>query len=113
VYKHVDGNILWCILFPLKSQFLFSSLCTFSRREQQNKCFQKLVRVYETDPTDTKKITEYMHNVQEHGQPPKEIIQLISPGIELNDDGIPDLFGGDMSTIPPFGQMKDEDCTIM
>jgi Pex19 protein family len=86
-----------------------------NRRKQQNESFQKLVNLYETDPTNSKQITQCMHIVQEYGQPPKEIIQLISPGLELNDDDegglFPNIFGE--NGVPPFGQMKDEDCTIM
>ena len=75
-------------------------------------------------------IAELMHQVQEYGQPPKELIQELAPDLELNENGIPQNFdfmnafqafggsGGDglggsggMDNFPPFN--NDEDCSIM
>ena len=50
-------------------------------------------------------LMELMQEVQEFGQPPIEIIQDIAPGIQLDDDGNPNL---------PFslGDAGDEECCI-
>lgn len=72
------------------------------RRKLQCDCFQKLVHVYETDPTNAMKLMDLMQDVQEYGQPPNEIIQEIAPGLELDEDGMPKLDGA-----------AGEECRIM
>jgi peroxin-19 len=63
------------------------------------------VHVYETEPTNTGKLMNLMQNVQAYGQPPREIIQEIAPGLEMDADGMPKL---DASGIP-----TDSDCCSM
>jgi peroxin-19 len=77
----------------------------YSNRCKQSKCFERLVHVYETEPTNTGKLMNLMQNVQAYGQPPREIIQEIAPGLEMDADGMPKL---DASGIP-----TDSDCCSM
>jgi len=77
------------------------------QREKQCECFQKLVRAYEENATDTKHLMELMQDVQEYGQPPPEIIQLIAPDLELDANGLPKMDGTSM----PFPD--SEECLIM
>lgn len=84
-------------------------LITYPRREKQCECFQKLVKVYETTPDDTKQLMSLMQEVQEFGQPPAEIIKDIAPGIELDANGMPKL---DESGIPFLGEGQEE-CRVM
>jgi len=94
------------ILFYL---FVF---CVLYSREKQCECFQRLVRVYETNPDDTKQLMTLMQDVQEFGQPPPEIIREIAPGLELDSDGLPKLdAAGMMSGIGGGGE--DGECRIM
>lgn len=75
--------------------------------------FQKLVKLYETDPTNTPKLMECMQEIQEFGQPPVEIIKDIAPGIDLDEDGMP-IFDSKSGLPPFFTQVgKDEECNIM
>jgi len=50
---------------------------------------------------------ELMQEVQEFGQPPREIIQEIAPGLELDANGLPKLEGSGL----PFG--TNEECRVM
>jgi peroxin-19 len=77
------------------------------RREKQCICFQRLVRVYETEPDNVPCLMDLMQEVQEYGQPPSEIIQEIAPGIELDAEGMPKIDGSGLP-FPP-----NEECCIM
>jgi peroxin-19 len=62
----------------------------YQQRCQQYQCFQKLVHVYETDPTNTTQLMTLMQDVQEYGQPPNDIVQTIAPGLQWDDaTGLP------------------------
>lgn len=87
------------------------------QRQEQYRCFQELVQVYEsqedgnTDNVDTTKSTgrlmELMQRVQEFGQPPQEIVNEIAPGLELDEEGLPKMDG-----MPPLGP-NGEECRLM
>ena len=62
-----------------------------NRRVKQFECFERLVYVYDNEPSNTTKLIELMQEVQEYGQPPAEIVQEIAPGIELDSEGVPKL----------------------
>jgi Pex19 protein family len=90
------------------------------RRQKQCDCFQRLVRVYETEPNNVAKLMDLMQQVQEYGQPPVEIIQAIAPGLELDDNGLPKLDGDTMGSggfagFPPFGDGTGgtDECIVM
>ncbi|GAX14618.1 peroxin-19 [Fistulifera solaris] len=64
----------------------------YQQRCQQYQCFQKLVHVYETDPTNTTQLMTLMQDVQEYGQPPNDIVQTIAPGLQWDDaTGLPKM----------------------
>lgn len=44
-----------------------------------------------------------MQEVQDHGQPPADLVQTIAPGLSLDADGLPQFGGGSDS----------EDCRTM
>jgi peroxin-19 len=79
---------------------------------KQFQLFQKLVAVYETEPDNFPALMEMMHDLQETGQPPKEIVKKLAPGLDLGADGLP--------TIPSMGEgvpsmpgMPAGACTVM
>lgn len=78
--------------------------CHFLRRVNQSACFQRLVRAYETDPSNTKQFMEYMVEAQEFGQPPADLIKEIAPDLELDEHGMPKIDG-----MP----LPNEECQIM
>jgi Pex19 protein family len=53
---------------------------------------------------------EYMQEVQDYGQPPIDIIKEIAPGLDVNEDGMPN-FEGMPWGLPGSG--KNEECSIM
>lgn len=66
--------------------------------------------MYEIEPNDTRKLMEYMQEVQEYGQPPVDIIKEIAPGLDLDGDGMPILEGTPWG-VPGVG--KSEECCMM
>jgi len=85
--------------FPdwLKENAAYLDAKELEEREKQCNAFQDLVRAYETEPENQTKIMELMQQVQEFGQPPKEIIAEVAPELELDEDGMPKLGEGDCS----------------
>ncbi|KAL3907110.1 MAG: hypothetical protein SGILL_009004 [Bacillariaceae sp.] len=79
-------------------------------RNKQFKVFQELVKVYEDESgnSKTERLMDLMQQVQEHGQPPAEILNEIAPGLELDEDGVPKMAG------MPFGAGgADGECSVM
>ncbi len=66
-----------------------------------------IFHVYEYDPDNVARLTELMHNVQEYGQPPKELIKTLAPDLDFDESGMPKMDGAG------FGPMMDEECCIM
>lgn len=67
----------------------------FANYNKQYKCFQKILDCYKSEPADTKKIMEYMKEMQEYGQPPEEIVSEMMPNM-----------GGDPSNMLPQDMEK-------
>lgn len=57
----------------------------YSQRQKQYLVFQRIVETYESEEPDKKRVVQLIQEVQEYGQPPKEIIQEIAPGLEHFD----------------------------
>lgn len=70
---------------PLYSRRLHT-LCSHGRQYQ---VFQKLVATYETDPGNFPRLMELMQDLQAYGQPPRELLRALAPGLELTADGLP------------------------
>jgi len=79
----------------------------YQRYGHQYQYFQRLIRVYDTDPENYEKLTELMQDIQQYGQPPPEILQEVAPDLKFNSDGLPTV--EDM----PFPTDLDKDCCIM
>ncbi|KAL7548285.1 hypothetical protein ACHAWF_016743, partial [Thalassiosira exigua] len=77
--------------------------------------FQKIVRVYETEPDNFPRLMELMQDIQEYGQPPAEIIKDLAPDLEFDaESGMPimDPPGG-MPGMPPGMPFRgNEQCRI-
>jgi len=82
----------------------------YERYGQQYQYFQRIVRVYETEPENFDRLMELMQDIQEYGQPPVDIIKELAPELEFDDEGMPVMdptggggggggFGG--MTMPP------------
>lgn len=50
----------------------------YERYGAQYQYFQRIVAVYETEPDNFPRIMELMQDVQQYGQPPAEIIKVLS-----------------------------------
>ncbi len=74
---------------------------------KQYQYFQRIVHVYEHDPDNVARLTELMHDIQEFGQPPPELIKKLAPDLEFDQNGIPNMDGTDL------GPMMNEECCIM
>jgi len=72
----------------------------YERYGTQYQYFQRIVAVYETEPDNFPRIMELMHDVQQYGQPPAEIIKELAPGLEFNEEGMPIMPGMGQTTMP-------------
>jgi peroxin-19 len=81
---------------------------------KQYQLFQKIVHVYETDPTNFERLMELMTDIQEYGQPPVEIVRELAPELEFDEEGMPilDPLGNSGGGLPPFmmGMGGEEQC---
>lgn len=69
----------------------------------QYQYFQRIVRLYETDPGNFDRLMELMQDIQEYGQPPVEIIKELAPELQFDEEGMPvmdPMGGGGMGNIP-------------
>ena len=111
-----------CTRFP---KYLAENKATLSNEEynkygKQYQYFQRIVKVYETEPTNFDRLMELMQEIQEYGQPPVEIIKDLAPELEFDDEGMPimDPMSGGGGGIPPMmmpGMMSgagNEQCCI-
>mmetsp|Transcript_10724 Transcript_10724/g.18316 ORF Transcript_10724/g.18316 Transcript_10724/m.18316 type:complete len:442 (+) Transcript_10724:48-1373(+) len=86
----------------------------------QYQYFQRIVRLYETDPGNFDRLMELMQDIQEYGQPPVEIIKELAPELQFDEEGMPvmDPMGGGgmpgmMPGMPfPMGGPNGEQCCI-
>ena len=87
----------------------------------QYQYFQRIVRLYETDPGNFDRLMELMQDIQEYGQPPVEIIKELAPELQFDEEGMPmmDPMGGGggmpgmMPGMPfPMGGQNGEQCCI-
>jgi len=111
-----------CTRFP---KYLAENKATLSNEEynkygKQYQYFQRIVKVYETEPTNFDRLMELMQEIQEYGQPPVEIIKDLAPELEFDDEGMPimDPMSGGGGGLPPMmmpGMMSgagNEQCCI-
>ena len=87
-----------CELYPA---WMAEHVDSLSKTEYENygrqyQLFQKLVAAYETEPDNFPRLMELMHDLQETGQPPREIVTKLAPGLDVGADGLP--------TIPSMGE---------
>lgn len=59
----------------------------YTRYSHQYELIQDLNRLYETEPDNFNKIVELMQKMQECGQPPNDIVQELSPDLDLSSLG--------------------------
>eukprot|EP00984_Skeletonema_dohrnii_P025970 scaffold15216_cov101-Skeletonema_dohrnii-CCMP3373.AAC.1 len=85
----------------------------------QYQYFQRIVRLYETDPGNFDRLMELMQDIQEYGQPPVEIIKELAPELQFDEEGMPvmDPMGGGMPGMMPgmpfpMGGPNGEQCCI-
>ena len=88
----------------------------------QYQYFQRIVHLYENDPTNFDRLMELMEDIQEFGQPPVEIIQELAPELKFDEEGMPMMMdptsmmmgGGGMPGFPPgmMGGPNGEQCCI-
>jgi hypothetical protein len=76
------------------------------------------VATYEADPGNFPRLMELMQDLQAYGQPPRELLHALAPGLELSADGLPLLLpqagaagaagGGGLAAAVPLGG-----CSVM
>ena len=111
-----------CTRFP---KYLAENKATLSNEEynkygKQYQYFQRIVKVYETEPTNFDRLMELMQEIQEYGQPPVEIIKDLAPELDFDEEGMPimDPTGGGGGGLPPMmmpgmmGGTGNEQCCI-
>ena len=86
----------------------------YERYGKQYQYFQKIVHVYEHEYDDNDdgngtmaRLAELMHDVQEFGQPPKELIKTLAPDLDFDESGMPKMDGAG------FGPMMNQECNLM
>eukprot|EP00245_Coleochaete_scutata_P007631 TRINITY_DN23130_c0_g1_i1.p1 TRINITY_DN23130_c0_g1~~TRINITY_DN23130_c0_g1_i1.p1 ORF type:complete len:286 (+),score=78.99 TRINITY_DN23130_c0_g1_i1:22-879(+) len=68
----------------------------YNRYSRQYDYIKQLCNVYDTTPDDFNLIIELMQQMQNCGQPPKDIVAELAPGMDFSEDGmpmLPELFG--------------------
>ncbi|XP_002976649.2 peroxisome biogenesis protein 19-1 [Selaginella moellendorffii] len=78
------------------------------RFSKQHQLILELCRVYDTTPGDFDKITELMQSMQGCGQPPAEIVAELAPGLQLGEDGLPQL-----PILPGEQGGENANCSVM
>lgn len=63
----------------------------YERFEKQYQYICNLCNLFQNEPDNFDAIVSALQQVQECGQPPKEIINELAPGVEFNSDGTPKL----------------------
>eukprot|EP01102_Stenamoeba_stenopodia_P005216 TRINITY_DN1574_c0_g1_i2.p1 TRINITY_DN1574_c0_g1~~TRINITY_DN1574_c0_g1_i2.p1 ORF type:complete len:309 (+),score=76.60 TRINITY_DN1574_c0_g1_i2:48-929(+) len=63
----------------------------YDRFEKQYKYICNICDLFQNEPENFDAIVSALQQVQECGQPPKEIINELAPGVEFNSDGTPKL----------------------
>lgn len=69
-----------------------------TRYKEQYQYIQRICTLYETNPKDYPQLMDLLHEMQQRGQPPQEIIDELAPGMTFGPDGLPQspsLPGGD------------------
>jgi len=85
-----------CAKYPafLKESQGKISATDYENYEKQYKTFQKICKLFDTDPENSTAISNLMQELQTYGQPPKEILsQMVPPGIDPNDMDFSQGFG--------------------
>ncbi|KAL7430102.1 hypothetical protein ACHAXM_001997 [Skeletonema potamos] len=65
------------------------SMEEYQKYGTQYQYFQRIVRLYETDPGNFDRLMELMQDIQEYGQPPVEIIKELAPELKFDEEGMP------------------------
>eukprot|EP00553_Chaetoceros_curvisetus_P005251 CAMPEP_0204617332 /NCGR_PEP_ID=MMETSP0717-20131115/4336_1 /ASSEMBLY_ACC=CAM_ASM_000666 /TAXON_ID=230516 /ORGANISM="Chaetoceros curvisetus" /LENGTH=339 /DNA_ID=CAMNT_0051630831 /DNA_START=17 /DNA_END=1033 /DNA_ORIENTATION=+ len=53
----------------------------YQKYGKQYQYFQKIVHLYDHDPDNTARLTEYMNSLQEYGQPPPDLVSELAPDL--------------------------------
>lgn len=82
---------LVCDKYP---EWLADNAPTLSRDDYmqygtQYQYIQRIVAVYETEPDNFARLVELLHDLQEYGQPPADIVKHLAPGLHFSEDGMP------------------------
>eukprot|EP00252_Welwitschia_mirabilis_P002167 TRINITY_DN12078_c0_g1_i1.p1 TRINITY_DN12078_c0_g1~~TRINITY_DN12078_c0_g1_i1.p1 ORF type:complete len:254 (+),score=63.62 TRINITY_DN12078_c0_g1_i1:221-982(+) len=78
----------------------------FTRYTHQHSLIKQLCCVYETEPENFEKIVDLMQKMQDCGQPPNDIVKELTPGFELENQGMPGI--GEL-----LGDNSTSNCSIM
>lgn len=58
---------------------------------KQYQVMQRICAVFETEPDNYDRLVQLMSQMQEHGQPPAEIVKELAPGLNFSADGVPQM----------------------
>jgi len=59
----------------------------YANYEKQYECFQRICKLFDTDPENSTALSNLMTELQTYGQPPKDILsQMVPPGMDPNMD---------------------------
>jgi len=64
------------------------------RYEEQQQYIAQICTLYETDPQNFPKLMDLLHEMQQRGQPPQEIVDELAPGMSFGPDGLPSFDAG-------------------
>mmetsp|Transcript_22976 Transcript_22976/g.29350 ORF Transcript_22976/g.29350 Transcript_22976/m.29350 type:complete len:299 (+) Transcript_22976:444-1340(+) len=70
----------------------------YERYGKQYQYFQQMLAAYDTEPENSTRPMELLQEMQQYGQPPVEIIKKLAPGLEIGEDGMPNM--GSMPGMP-------------
>ena len=64
-----------------------------ARYRRQLEALREIVACYDSDPDNFDRLVELMQAVQACGQPPRELVASIAPGLEFDENGEPIMPG--------------------
>jgi len=82
----------------------------YDRYTKQYEYVQRLCAIYDSDPNNLTQVMTIMQEMQEHGQPPPDIVQELAPGFSFGSDGTPQL--PELEELFAAGEGKDKCCLM-
>jgi peroxin-19 len=79
----------------------------------QHAAFRRVIEVYDSDPGNFPRLLDLLGELQEHGQPPLEIVHELAPGLDLGFGGGAAAAAAGTGAPLPAGGLPGGECAVM